>query len=192
MAEYGRSRTGDLSNAPAVATPTARSHHSRCCPRERAVPLNAECCYRARRVARPQMRRADIDPRHRLAGILASPSGVPRRGHTHARRVTPTPARPATQITFHDGASMRAVNAARPPVGGSQTRGLENSGRAGGHNRMHNTAVPTTPATVAAHHDRAWWRIEARRVGSDWPAVLVLHAEVVTAWRARHDAGGAP
>jgi len=139
-----------------------------------------------------KMRRADIDPRHRLAGILASPSGVPRRGHTHARRVTPTPARPATQITFHDGASMRAVNAARPPVGGSQTRGLENSGRAGGHNRMHNTAVPTTPATVAAHHDRAWWRIEARRVGSDWPAVLVLHAEVVTAWRARHDAGGAP
>jgi hypothetical protein len=33
-----------------------------------------------------------------------------------------------------------------------------------------------------ARHDRAWWRIEARR-----PGLLRLHAEVVATWRARHD-----
>jgi hypothetical protein len=86
---------------------------------------------------------------------------------------------------------MRAVNASKPRDWVPPTQGFDNSGRAGGHNRMHNTAVPTTPATVAAHHDRAWWRLEARRVGSDWPAVLALHAEVVAAWRARHDPDGA-
>jgi hypothetical protein len=32
----------------------------------------------------------------------------------------------------------------------------------------------TTPVT---HHDRDWWRLEARRIGSDWPAVLALSAE---------------
>jgi hypothetical protein len=38
------------------------------------------------------------------------------------------------------------------------------------------------------HHDRAWWRVEARRLGSDWPEILRLQAEVVATWRARHDA----
>jgi hypothetical protein len=37
------------------------------------------------------------------------------------------------------------------------------------------------------HHDRTWWRIEARRLGSDWPGISRLHAEVVTTWRARFD-----
>jgi hypothetical protein len=37
------------------------------------------------------------------------------------------------------------------------------------------------------HHDRAWWRIEARRLGSDWPGILRLQAEAVFGWRARHD-----
>jgi len=37
------------------------------------------------------------------------------------------------------------------------------------------------------HHDRAWWRVEARRLGSDWPAILRLQVEVVAGWRARHD-----
>ena len=36
-------------------------------------------------------------------------------------------------------------------------------------------------------HDRAWWRAEARRVGSDWPGILALHSSVVATWRARHD-----
>jgi hypothetical protein len=42
------------------------------------------------------------------------------------------------------------------------------------------------PDTLA-HHDRAWWRIEARRCGSHWPGILRLQAEVLAAWRARHD-----
>ncbi len=36
-------------------------------------------------------------------------------------------------------------------------------------------------------HDRAWWRVEARRRGSDWAGILRLHAEVVATWRTRHD-----
>jgi hypothetical protein len=56
---------------------------------------------------------------------------------------------------------------------------------------------PLNPSFRAdVHHDRAWWLLEARRVGSsDWPAVLALHAAAVGAWRARHDHpdyGGAP
>jgi hypothetical protein len=38
-----------------------------------------------------------------------------------------------------------------------------------------------------ANHDRAWWRIEARRLGSNWPGILRLQAEVVATWRSRHD-----
>ena len=59
-------------------------------------------------------------------------------------------------------------------------------------------AIGTTPsipretvATVAARHDRDWWRLEAHCSGSDWPAVLALHAAVIAAWRTRHDPGGA-
>jgi hypothetical protein len=37
------------------------------------------------------------------------------------------------------------------------------------------------------HHDRAWWRHEARRHDSDWPGILRLQAEVVSGWRAHHD-----
>jgi hypothetical protein len=35
-----------------------------------------------------------------------------------------------------------------------------------------------TAATAVAHHDRDWWRIETRRVGSDWSGLLALHAAV--------------
>jgi hypothetical protein len=35
--------------------------------------------------------------------------------------------------------------------------------------------------------DRAYWRREAARVGSDWAGVLATHAEAVTAWRTRYD-----
>jgi hypothetical protein len=87
---------------------------------------------------------------------------------------------------------MFTVKTRRPRVDGSQSQGLENSGRAGGHNRKRNSTVPNTAPTAAAHHDRAWWRLEARRVGTDWDGILALHAAVVAAWRARHDAGGAP
>ncbi len=37
------------------------------------------------------------------------------------------------------------------------------------------------------HHDRAWWRVEARRLGADWAGILRLHSEVIDVWRARHD-----
>jgi hypothetical protein len=42
-------------------------------------------------------------------------------------------------------------------------------------------------ATAAAFHEREWWRAEARRVGSDWPGILALHATMVAAWRRQHD-----
>jgi hypothetical protein len=84
---------------------------------------------------------------------------------------------------------MLSVKArAAPAVTGRDPQAIDRHGRA--INLPNNTAS-TEPATVAAHHDRAWWRVEARRVGSDWPAVLALHAAVVAAWRARHDYGGA-
>ena len=51
----------------------------------------------------------------------------------------------------------------------------------GFHNTKHNTT-----ATGAAHQDHSWWRLEARRVGTDCP-VLALHVAAVVAWRARHD-----
>jgi len=53
---------------------------------------------------------------------------------------------------------------------------LYGSTEATGHNRR------ASPA-----RDRAWWRGEARRGGSDWPGVLALHVEVVNTWRRRHD-----
>ena len=39
-----------------------------------------------------------------------------------------------------------------------------------------------TAATATAHHDRAEWHIEARRVGSDWNGILALHADFIRAW----------
>jgi hypothetical protein len=36
-------------------------------------------------------------------------------------------------------------------------------------------------------HDRAWWIIEARRLGTDWPNILKLQHEIIAAWRQRHD-----
>ena len=46
-----------------------------------------------------------------------------------------------------------------------------------------------TAATTAAHHDREWWRVEARRMGSDWPSILNTYAAAVRAWRILHDVG---
>ena len=54
----------------------------------------------------------------------------------------------------------------------------------------HNPVVSETLATASSrchYHDRAWWRAEARRLGSNWPGIMRLHLEVVAAWRARHD-----
>jgi hypothetical protein len=48
-------------------------------------------------------------------------------------------------------------------------------------------AETRTVAGIAAVHDRKWWRIEARRVGSDWDSILALHATVIASWRAKHD-----
>jgi hypothetical protein len=39
-------------------------------------------------------------------------------------------------------------------------------------------------------HDRSWWRLEAARLGTDWPGVLASHAAVVVACRRRHDRDG--
>jgi hypothetical protein len=44
-----------------------------------------------------------------------------------------------------------------------------------------------TAATTTAHHDREWWRVEARRVGSDWPSILNTYAAAVRSWRILHD-----
>jgi hypothetical protein len=38
-----------------------------------------------------------------------------------------------------------------------------------------------------AHRDRACWRLEAQRLGSDWAGILRLQAEVIATWRSRHD-----
>jgi hypothetical protein len=62
----------------------------------------------------------------------------------------------------------------------------------------HNPVVSETQGCVLFHpladgssrcgyRDRAWWRVEARRLGSDWPGILRLQADAVDAWRARHD-----
>jgi len=37
------------------------------------------------------------------------------------------------------------------------------------------------------HRDRAWWRLEARRCGADWPGIIASHAKAVAIWRSRHD-----
>jgi hypothetical protein len=37
------------------------------------------------------------------------------------------------------------------------------------------------------HRDRAWWRVETRRLGSDWLGITQLNAEVIATWRARRD-----
>jgi len=81
---------------------------------------------------------------------------------------------------------LRAAPAATgrdPQVTDRLSGAIENSPNTAGRDR----------ATDAPHRDRAWWRAEARRVGSDWFAVLALHASVVATWRARHDPDyGAP
>jgi hypothetical protein len=54
---------------------------------------------------------------------------------------------------------------------------------------QHNPRVSETLANASSrchYHDRAWWRAEARRLGSDWPGIEQLHWEVVAALRARH------
>jgi hypothetical protein len=59
--------------------------------------------------------------------------------------------------------------------------------RVGSAIEIGNSTPQHATATVAAFHDRNWWRVEARRVGSDWGGVLAVHAKVVAAWRRRHD-----
>jgi len=81
---------------------------------------------------------------------------------------------------------MLSINAARPASAAAE-REPRIIDRARQRDQIRSTTVPNTTARAAAHHDRAWWRLEARRVGSDWPAVLALHAAVVAAWRARQD-----
>jgi phage baseplate assembly protein gpV len=36
-------------------------------------------------------------------------------------------------------------------------------------------------------HDRAWWRVATRRLGSDWRGILRLQTEAVADW---HDPDG--
>jgi hypothetical protein len=50
-----------------------------------------------------------------------------------------------------------------------------------------NTVFDAETVSRHVHHDRAWWRVEARRLGSDWCEILRLYVEVVAAWRTRHD-----
>jgi hypothetical protein len=47
-----------------------------------------------------------------------------------------------------------------------------------------NAADNSEPSQV--HRDCAWWRVETRRLGSDWLGLLRLQAEVVAGWRRSH------
>jgi hypothetical protein len=47
---------------------------------------------------------------------------------------------------------------------------------------------PSFEIASGLFRDRAWWRAEAHRVGTDWAGIIALHAAVVAAWRRRHDA----
>jgi len=80
---------------------------------------------------------------------------------------------------------MLANNGARaaPAANGRDPRVID---RLGGAIGLPRSTTRPSAATDAAHHDRAWWRAEARRVGSDWPGVLALHVEVVNTWQRRH------
>jgi hypothetical protein len=82
---------------------------------------------------------------------------------------------------------MHGIDAARPaPVAtGREPRMSDQAGSAIG---IPNSTAHHRPAIADnAPRARSWWQREARRVGSDWPVVLALHAAVVAAWRARHD-----
>src|SRR5262249_6274125 len=55
----------------------------------------------------------------------------------------------------------------------------------------HNGTIESPPNTAghgaaidAAHHDRAWWRGEARRLGADWPAAVALHVAIIVRFAA--------
>ena len=70
-------------------------------------------------------------------------------------------ARAAPAATGHD-----------PPVTDRHSGTIESPPNTAGH-----------AAATDAAHDRAWWHIEARRVGSDWNGILALHADFIRAWR---------
>ena len=81
---------------------------------------------------------------------------------------------------------MLATDAARATPAATG-RDPQVSDRAGGTIDFGSSTTQHAAATVAACHDRNWWRTEGRRVGSNWPGILALHAEVVAAWRRRRD-----
>jgi hypothetical protein len=83
---------------------------------------------------------------------------------------------------------MVARNAVRAALAWTK-RDPHESDRARRRDRIRTSTFPNITATDAAHHDRAWWLLEARRVGSDWPAALALHAAVIAAWRRRRGYG---
>ena len=83
---------------------------------------------------------------------------------------------------------MQRINAARPAsaIAECEPHAID---RAGQRDRICTNTAANKLASAVVHHDRAWWRLEARRVGSDWPDVLALHAAVIAAWRRRHGYG---
>src|SRR5262245_59330346 len=73
---------------------------------------------------------------------------------------------------------MLAVNAKRAAPASTE-RDPQVSDRAGGAiENLHNTAGHGA-ATDAPQHDRAWWLVEARPVGRDWPAIIALHLATI-------------
>jgi hypothetical protein len=38
------------------------------------------------------------------------------------------------------------------------------------------------------HRDRAFWAVEARRIGTDWDTILALHIEALALFRRAHEA----
>ena len=81
---------------------------------------------------------------------------------------------------------MLATDAARAAPAGTRRGPRITNRHSGAIEIISANTASHAAATDAAHHERAWSREEAHQVGSDWPAVLRLHAVVVAAWRARH------
>jgi hypothetical protein len=73
---------------------------------------------------------------------------------------------------------MLAKNAPRaaPVATGHDPHEIDQARR---QDRIRTSTVPNTTATDA-HHDRAWWHEEARRIGSDWSAVTRFSPACIT------------
>lgn len=73
---------------------------------------------------------------------------------------------------------MQFSDAARatPAAAGRDPRGIDRLG--GAINQTHITPALST-AIALSHGTREWWRLEAARIGSDWPAAVGLALDII-------------